>query len=941
MERSVVTAQCLSMVDLTPLPPPRCHDAHNGGTASFLRCHHTPLINSPLPAPTLSTTMRTHPSAPPIPSHPHHLPLLPFPASTLTTLLLLLLLLSSFPLPSSSLSILGAVVQEANYGFPLVVDLWTQSQSAVNVSFSLPLLDSSTATSAFLSQQLDFAIICAPLSPQQAAASPNVTVLPIFSSAIVPVYRLDVLDPAVTLVLSRLTLALIYAGQVRWWNDSAIQQDNPGVRFPNQSITVAYQNDSRWLNHVFTTALNKFYPPIAAVLPPSSLPAWPVQLYADSRAGMGATGVAAIVLDVDGVVGYCTEQMAQVLHTNVASMITAAGQVVEPDDVSVTITVHEKLLTPSTLPTAFPDMTDCVSPLCWPIVVTSWLLLDSAASPRGCDVRRTVAEFWLWFFTFADIASRVLTDYTLVQTPPLLLSYFDVVPTLASLSCDDVPLSVVVPSSAYTLLSPARLEQALDALVDFHSNIDPDVDFEAISTDAGSSVQIGQSTYDLAMFFTQEVATEARERNETDVQVRYDDWWVLPTLLTSTVLIYNPQLSASVTLNSSVQLVLDVPTVFAIITGQVSDWHDARLVALNPVLSSVLGAAPAPLTLVVACPSSGGEHPLYDQLHEMVLSYATRFGPSSLLSNASAWQAQGSNSTLVARFLQCATSTPTWHFVEQEATILPLVLNKPGAVGYASDGRQQAVAEFSLLYPVLSVAGGVSIGLRTSTPDHVRSCVKAMDPVTLALTLDPSASADCWPLTDVLYTQVAKDYPASESEAGLKGLQLLQWLLTSTVISPWCEDNMVLQVGALPALQAPLISALNSITSGGDTLLITLPVVWSVSTTLQSAGYTFAAIGWLSTFAALTFIARRRHHAIYRSGSPAFIAISLLGVLTLFATIAILLQAQPSSGVCNALNWSLQLGFTLLFGPIFLKAYRCAHPPLALVAVASRSVYPR
>ena len=65
------------------------------------------------------------------------------------------------------------------------------------------------------------------------------------------------MNASITLTLSGSTLALIYAGQVTNWHDTHIQADNSGVLLPNQSITVAYQNDSRWSNFVFTTALRR------------------------------------------------------------------------------------------------------------------------------------------------------------------------------------------------------------------------------------------------------------------------------------------------------------------------------------------------------------------------------------------------------------------------------------------------------------------------------------------------------------------------------------------------------------------------------------------------------------------------------------------------------------------------------------------------------------
>jgi hypothetical protein len=179
-------------------------------------------------------------------------------------------------------------------------------------------------------------------------------------------------------------------------------------------------------------------------------------------------------------------------------------------------------------------------------------------------------------------------------------------------------------------------------------------------------------------------------------------------------------------------------------------------------------------------------------------------------------------------------------------------------------------------------------------------------------------------MTDVLYAQVPQVYPPTQRVEGYQSLALVAWMLNSTTLTPYTDSVMLVQVGSIPSLTQPLISALNSVTCDGDTLLITLPIVWQVSTTLTRLGVAFFIIGALLTLSSFLFIFHHRHHAFIRSTSPTFVTISLVGVLTLMITTLILTQPTPDDPICSALNWTAQLGFTVLFAPLFLKAYRSA-----------------
>ena len=264
----------------------------------------------------------------------------------------------------SSTAIVGVVTGTAQYVLPTVIDLYLLRTTNTTITVSSQL--SSANIVSLLAGDVDFAVISGPLSAAQAAAHPNLTILPIIGGALVPVYRLDALNASTTLAFSGATLALIYAGNVTSWNDSLIQADNPGVSLPNQNISVGYQLDARVTTKAFLEYLVRSEPSIAATLPPSTLPPWPISRYASSSGGVGADGIAAYVANEDGSVGFSIQQSALLYDVSVAQLVNQAGSVVSATQAAITYTLYEQLSAPTL--TNISDLTNCAGTWCWPIV---------------------------------------------------------------------------------------------------------------------------------------------------------------------------------------------------------------------------------------------------------------------------------------------------------------------------------------------------------------------------------------------------------------------------------------------------------------------------------------------------------------------------------------------------------------------------------------------
>jgi phosphate transport system substrate-binding protein len=101
------------------------------------------------------------------------------------------------------------------------------------------------------------------------------------------------------LQLSGPTLAKIFGSKVTKWNDPAVAADNPGVTLPDKAITVVHRSDASGTTNNFTKYLAKVGG-ADWTLGSGDTVAWA----ASTQAGEKNTGVAQLIKQNDGTIGY-------------------------------------------------------------------------------------------------------------------------------------------------------------------------------------------------------------------------------------------------------------------------------------------------------------------------------------------------------------------------------------------------------------------------------------------------------------------------------------------------------------------------------------------------------------------------------------------------------------------------------------------------------------
>jgi phosphate transport system substrate-binding protein len=194
------------------------------------------------------------------------------------------------------------------------------SQSNPNITVNYAGGGSGKGKTDLASQTVDWAGTDSTIKPADLPTFKGGTVLyfPTVSAPITVSYNLSGVSK---LQLSGPTLAKIFTGKITKWNDAAIAADNTGVTLPSTNITIAHRAEASGTTSNFTKFLASASPSDFTQTPGDTVN-WP----ANSQAGQGNTGVAQIVKQNNGAVGYVDYSDAVASGLKFASIKNKAGE---------------------------------------------------------------------------------------------------------------------------------------------------------------------------------------------------------------------------------------------------------------------------------------------------------------------------------------------------------------------------------------------------------------------------------------------------------------------------------------------------------------------------------------------------------------------------------------------------------------------------------------
>jgi phosphate transport system substrate-binding protein len=153
--------------------------------------------------------------------------------------------------------------------------------------------------------------------------------IPTVLGAVVLIYNLPGVDKPLN--LSGTTVAEIYMGKIKKWNDAKIQADNEGVNLPDKEIVVIYRTDGSGTTYIFTDYLAKAHPEWKDAIGVSK-----TVKFATGQGAKGNEGVAGSVKQLPYSIGYVELIYALQNKLNYANIKNDAGEFVTPSLETVT-----------------------------------------------------------------------------------------------------------------------------------------------------------------------------------------------------------------------------------------------------------------------------------------------------------------------------------------------------------------------------------------------------------------------------------------------------------------------------------------------------------------------------------------------------------------------------------------------------------------------------
>jgi phosphate transport system substrate-binding protein len=260
---------------------------------------------------------------------------------------------------SSTSSSGGASATVSGAGSTFAAPVYQQWGSAISgLTVNYQPVGSGAGITALEGKTVDFGASDPPLKPADIVTLEKVgpvQQVPMFLGAITVSYNLPGVQSGMK--LDAKTIADIYLGKVKTWDDAEIKALNPGVSLPGTAITVVHRSDSSGTTAGFTGFLSAADPEWKSKVGEGKDVQWPT-----GTGAKGNAGVAGAVQQTTGAVGYVEQAYALQHKFTTASVKNKSGKYVEPtlastsaaaDGVEVPANLGFKIKNPSS-PAAYP-----------------------------------------------------------------------------------------------------------------------------------------------------------------------------------------------------------------------------------------------------------------------------------------------------------------------------------------------------------------------------------------------------------------------------------------------------------------------------------------------------------------------------------------------------------------------------------------------------------
>jgi phosphate transport system substrate-binding protein len=282
-------------------------------------------------------------------------------------------------------------IQGSGASFPKpIYEKWVSEFGKANpkVRIDYQATGSGAGQKALLAKTADFGASDDPMSDEDLkSAGADILHIPTVLGAVVLTYNLEgVKEP---LKLTGQTIADIYLGNIKKWNDDRLKKDNPNVTLPDEEILPVYRADSSGTSAVFTDFLSKTSPDWKSKVGMNKQPSWITGVGVGAK---GNDGVMGQVKQTPNSIGYVELTFAKANNLPAAHVKNKGGQFVEASLDSVSAAAAGSVASmPDDLRT---QITDAEGAGSYPIASYTYILVykDQADPVKG----KAIADFIWW-----------------------------------------------------------------------------------------------------------------------------------------------------------------------------------------------------------------------------------------------------------------------------------------------------------------------------------------------------------------------------------------------------------------------------------------------------------------------------------------------------------------------------------------------------------------
>ncbi|BBK35059.1 phosphate-binding protein PstS [Allostella sp. ATCC 35155] len=287
--------------------------------------------------------------------------------------------------PASAADISGA---GASFPFPIYAKWADAYKKETGVGLNYQSIGSGGGIRQIKAKTVAFGASDAPLSGKDLQEA-GLVQFPMVMGGIVPVVNLPGIKPD-ELVLDGTTLARIFLGEIKTWDDAAIKKLNAKAKLPKLPIAIVHRSDGSGTTYNFAYYLAEVSPDWKSKVGVNTSLQWP--------AGIGAKGnegVANNVANTRGAIGYVEYAYAKENKLTHTRMINKDGKAVSPT--AETFQAAAASADWKSKPGYGVILANQPGAESWPMTAATWILVH--AQPQKPDEVRAALKFFDWAYT--------------------------------------------------------------------------------------------------------------------------------------------------------------------------------------------------------------------------------------------------------------------------------------------------------------------------------------------------------------------------------------------------------------------------------------------------------------------------------------------------------------------------------------------------------------